>query len=71
MLLNRVLQVKMVKPKKATTDTDKTNENLNEGVATIVATTTEKVVRKLAMAALGYVVLDTARQVMVAHATNQ
>ncbi len=58
----------MVKPKKATTDTDETNENLNENVATIVAATTEKVVRKLAMAALGYVVLDTARQVMVAHA---
>ncbi len=69
-MLNRVLQVKFVKPRKARTDTDNPNETLNARTVTIVAATAEKVVRKVAMAALGYVVLDTARQVMVAHATN-
>ncbi len=67
-MFNRVLQVRFVRPRKATTDTDNPNETPNAGAATIIAETTEKVVRKVAMAALGYVVLDTARQVMVAHA---
>ncbi len=69
-MLNRVMQIRFVRPRNARTDTDNPTETLNARTVTIVAATAEKVVRKVAMAALGYVVLDTARQVMVAHASN-
>lgn len=63
-MLNRALQVKMVK----NTKDEPVREIDKAAVYDSVANAANKVVKKVAMAALAYVAVDTARQVMVARA---
>lgn len=69
-MFNRALQVRMVKNPRAEAEKEDTTENLYEGKAAIIAYTTDRVVKKVAVAALVYVVLDTARQVLVTRAAK-
>ncbi len=65
-MFHRAFQVRIVKNKKEEplTETDKVIVYDN------VANAVNKVIRKVAMGALAYVVVDTARQVLVARAIN-
>lgn len=67
-MFNRVLQVRMIK--KATNTEPTTEDQIEDLTEKIVVVTafTERVIKKIAMAALAYVAVDTARQVVIARA---
>lgn len=68
--MKRALQIKMVKtdPKESTTPTEE-DVDFGDKVITLTAAA-EILIRKLGAAALGYVVLDTLRQVVIARAAK-
>ncbi len=69
-MLNRALQVNWVKPQKQDAVKADKPDDATEEKTTIVAYTADRVVKKVALATLAYVALDTVRQVMVAKANK-
>lgn len=70
-MLNRTLQVKMVKVGKDDVVVDSTTDTTTfEGKVAIVGRQLERVVEKAASAVVTYVVIDTIRQIMVARANR-
>lgn len=69
-MFNRILQVKLVKPRNTTPTVDTQNEILNSDKAKFIAEAAERIVMTCVVAALGFVVLDTGRQVLVAQASK-
>lgn len=67
MMFNRSIQVKMVKPAKDDTVED---TSFNDK-ATVIAVIVESAIKKIAFTTLSYVVLDTARQVMITKAQKK
>lgn len=68
-MFNRAFQVRMVKKAKPETAEAERIENLTEKVA-IVSDVAERIIKKIATAALCYVLVDTARQVVIARSIN-
>ena len=69
-MLNRILQVKMVKPTVAK-DENTTNPVLDHEVKLIhISEATQSIMRDGASLVFVYVVLDTARKVLIARATQ-
>lgn len=69
-MFNRALQVKMVNTKKNEPEQVEVSESHFEKRAEVISKTLDDTVRKLGMFAIGYVVIDTFRQVMVARANK-
>lgn len=69
-MLNRTIEMKLVKKNKNETTTVSQEDNRFK-LITLVGHQLERVVHKAGMAALAYVVLDTLRQVAVAQATQK
>lgn len=67
-MFNRALQVKVVKTKKTETNPDRP-ETYEEKVA-VINNSIDRAIRKIGMFAIGYIVLDTFRQVLVASANK-
>lgn len=70
-MLNRALQVKMVKTSK---DESNTTENDTVDFELKVDTITnafEKIIKRIGYAAIGYVVIDTARRIVIEKATQE
>lgn len=68
-MFNRALQVKMVKTTKSE-PVNNTHDTTIEGIAAHAAYAADRITMKVAATALAYVVLDTVRQVLVAHANK-
>lgn len=69
-MLNRVIQVKLVKPKKKVEEVPETSESYFEDKAEFISNKIDGTMKKIGMFAIGYVVIDTFRQVMVAKANR-
>ncbi len=70
-MFNRVLQVRMVRTPRSEPTPTNTHDTTIEGVTAHVTYAIDQGIKKVAMAALAYVALDTLRQVLVATATNR
>ena len=64
------MQVRFVKNKKHEETPASTKETTVEGIAAIAGYTIDRGIKKIGMFCIGYVVLDTVRQVLVAQATK-
>lgn len=69
-MFNRALQVKMVNTKKDETEQVETSQSYFEKRAEVISKTLDDTMKKVGMFAIGYVVIDTVRQVLVAKANR-
>jgi hypothetical protein len=69
-MFNRAIQVKMVNTKKQEPQEPVASDSYFEKKAEVVSREIDGVMRKVGMLAIGYVVVDTLRQVLVARANR-
>lgn len=69
-MFNRALQVKVVPTKKIERETPESSESYFEKRAEVISKTIDSTMRKVGTLAIGYVVVDTVRQVLVARANR-
>jgi len=68
---NRALQVRMVKTDPETTpEPEVTLEKKFDIIASHIAVTSDNLIKRIGLLAIGYVIVDTARQVLVAQASK-
>jgi hypothetical protein len=68
-MFNRAIQVKMVNTKKNEQEVV-TSESYFEKKAEVISREIDSMMKKIGFLAIGYVVIDTARQVLVARANR-
>lgn len=68
-MFNREIRMRLVKKTTVEPTTETKIEDLTEKVA-VVSEFTDRFIKKVAMAALAYVLVDTARQVVIARSIN-
>lgn len=69
-MFNRALQVKMVHTKKNETEPVDTSQSYFEKRAEVISKTLDDTMKKVGVFAIGYIVIDTVRQVLVAKANR-
>lgn len=69
-MFNREIQVKMVKKTKNETEVDTTDSHF-EGKAAIISNAVDNGLKRIGIAIVSYVLVDTVRQVLVAKASKR
>lgn len=69
-MFNRALQVKVVKNAKNESEKTDTSDSYFEKRADVISHMIESTMKKAGALAIGYVIIDTARQVLVARANR-
>ena len=69
-MFNRALQVKVVPTEKKDRQTTASSESYFEKRAEVISKTIDSTMRKVGTLAIGYIVVDTVRQVLVARANR-
>lgn len=69
-MFNRALQVKVVPTEKKDRHASESSESYFEKRAEVISKTIDSTMRKVGTLAIGYIVVDTVRQVLVARANR-